>query len=311
MASTEPAARRPRVLCAGIAVLDDIFRVEAFPEPAGKAQASAFVSVGGGCAANAAVTVARLDGQAIYAGPLGGPAGRDPISDRLLAALQDEGIDCSGCVRVAGASSPHSIICVDAKGERTIVTYRDDRIGAAAPHDPQALVAGVDAVHADNRLPNFTLPVCEAARRRGIPVVLDVDKPTTFGDRLLQVASHVVFSAESLCATAGSSDLRSALARLAPMVPSFLAVTDGPRPVLWRDENGAIRELGVFKIEAVDTLAAGDVFHGALALALAENRPIRDALRFAAAAAGLKCTRFGGSTGAPRRAEVEALLAAP
>jgi sulfofructose kinase len=78
--------------------------------------------------------------------------------------------------------------------------------------------------------------------------------------------------------------------------------------VLWR-EGGAIREMPVFPITAVDTLGAGDVFHGAFALALAEGCGIAGSMRFAAASAGLKCTRFGGSTGAPHRSEVEALLA--
>jgi sugar/nucleoside kinase (ribokinase family) len=78
--------------------------------------------------------------------------------------------------------------------------------------------------------------------------------------------------------------------------------------VLWRDDAGAICELPVFAITAVDTLAAGDVFHGAFALALIEGRSTVAALRFAAAAAAVKCTRFGGSAAAPRRAEVDALL---
>ena len=67
--------------------------------------------------------------------------------------------------------------------------------------------------------------------------------------------------------------------------------------------------MSAFPIRPIDTLAAGDVFHGAFALALAEGRAEADALRFAAAAAAIKCTRFGGITGAPGRAEVEAFLA--
>jgi sulfofructose kinase len=67
--------------------------------------------------------------------------------------------------------------------------------------------------------------------------------------------------------------------------------------------------MSAFPIRPIDTLAAGDVFHGAFALALAEGCAEADALRFAAAAAAIKCTRFGGITGAPGRAEVEALLA--
>jgi sulfofructose kinase len=77
---------------------------------------------------------------------------------------------------------------------------------------------------------------------------------------------------------------------------------------LWR-EGEAIRVMPVFEMAAIDTLAAGDVFHGAFTVTLAEGRGIGEAMRFAAAAAGLKCTRFGGATGAPRRDEVEALLA--
>jgi sulfofructose kinase len=78
--------------------------------------------------------------------------------------------------------------------------------------------------------------------------------------------------------------------------------------VLWREAE-AIRVMPVFEVAAIDTLAAGDVFHGAFTLTLAEGSGIAEAMRFAAAAAGLKCTRFGGATGAPRRQEVEALLA--
>ena len=74
--------------------------------------------------------------------------------------------------------------------------------------------------------------------------------------------------------------------------------------------DAAIASLKTTLIESVvDTLAAGDVFHGAFALALLEGRGIEGAARFACAAASLKCTRFGGRLGCPSRAEVDALLA--
>jgi sugar/nucleoside kinase (ribokinase family) len=96
------------------------------------------------------------------------------------------------------------------------------------------------------------------------------------------------------------------------LIDAFLAVTDGSRPVLWCDPSHAtIRETPVFAVKAVDTLGAGDVFHGAFALALVEGRGVEEALRFAAAAAGLKCSRFGGGAVAPGRTEVDALLAQP
>jgi sugar/nucleoside kinase (ribokinase family) len=197
---------------------------------------------------------------------------------------------------------------IDAAGERMIATYRDRKLNAARPPDPDALVRDVALLLADNRLPDFVRPICEAARRRGIPVVLDADRPTTEDDPLFSIATHVVFSSECLRETIGLDDLAAGLLRMAPRTAAFLAVSDGPGPVRYL-AGGAIRTVPVFKVEAVDTLAAGDVFHAGIALALAEGRDEVAAIRFGAAAAGVKCTRFGGSMGAPRRAEVEALLA--
>src|SRR5262249_24992078 len=143
-------AGAPRVLCAGIIVLDEGFRVEEFPRNDGKVEAQEFFGVNGGCAANAAVAVARLGGRAVLAGPLGGPAGIDENGDRVLAALAREAIDTSACQRVDGLATTLSAIFMNERGERTIVTYRDRRIGAVTPRDPEALARSADIVLADN-----------------------------------------------------------------------------------------------------------------------------------------------------------------
>jgi sulfofructose kinase len=306
--SASAGRRAPAILCAGIIVLDEVFQVESFPPPDGKVQASGFFVVNGGCAANAAVAIARLGGRAALAGPLGGPAGKDSNGDRVLAALAREGVDCAGCQRMTGLATALSAIFIDARGDRMIVTYRDDRIATAVPADPKRIVAGADAVLADNRFPDFVRPICAAARERGITVVLDADRPTEMSEDLFRIATHVVFSGECLRATTGVDDLGAALQRVAGTTQAFLAVTNGPGDVLWLDGQ-TLRSSPVFPIKAVDTLAAGDVFHGGFTLALAEGRDVVAAMRFAAAAAGLKCTRLGGSAAAPRRPEVEALLA--
>jgi sulfofructose kinase len=296
------------ILCAGIAVLDEVFRVEAFPAPDTKVEASEFITIGGGCAANAAVAITRLGGRVRFAAPLGGPAGGDAIGDRLLAGLQSEGVDCAGCARVSGARTPVSAIFIDARGDRTIATYRDSRLNAVVPDDPDRLVADMDAVLVDNRFADFVAPICRAGLARRIPVVIDADRATDDGHPLFRTATHVIFSGECLRATARTDDLAAGLAHMGQFTDAFLAVTNGSGPVLWRD-RGTTCEAPVFAIEAVDTLGAGDVFHGAFTLALVEGYAIGQALRFAAAAAALKCSRFGGSTAAPRRAEVDALLA--
>ena len=301
-----PSSSAPAVLCAGIAVQDIVFRVAQFPPPGGKCMTSEFLVISGGCAVNAAIAVARLGGRAHYAGPLGDA--NDSVSNQLMEQMAHEGVGTAGVVRVVGATAPVSGIMIDASGERMIATHRDRSIETARAADPDALVKDVVLLLADNRFPDFVRPICEAARRRGLPVVLDADRPTVEDDPLFAVATHVVFSAECLRATTGLDDLAAGLQRMAPRTGAFLAVSDGAGPVRYR-AAGEIRAMPVFKVEAVDTLAAGDVFHAGIALALAEGRDEIAAMRFGAATAALKCTRFGGSMGAPTRNEVEAFLA--
>jgi sulfofructose kinase len=298
----------PRILCAGIIVLDEVFRVAEFPKADGKVQAEGFFVVSGGCAANAAVAIARLGGRAAFAGPMGGPAGEDDNGDRVLRALKRENVDCSACQRVDGLATALSAIVINALGDRTIVTYRDERIATTAPADPEAVVAAADAVLADNRYPQFVQPICEAARRRGLPVVLDGDRPTFPEDPLFRLATHVIFSSECLRETTGLVDLGDGLRHIARHTGAFLAVSNGPGDIVYL-EGGALRSLPVFAVTAVDTLGAGDAFHGGFVLGLAEGQDEVAAMRFGAAAAGIKCSRIGGSAGCPTRGEVEAFLA--
>ena len=305
--SADPAQGK-LIVCAGMAVIDHVYRLASFPAPGTKNRATGFFSVLGGCAANAAIAIQRLGGRARVVSPLGGSSGRDLTGDNVLAKLQNENIDVAHVVRVDGAVSSRSSIFIDGAGERTIVSYRDPRIEDAQPHDPQGAITGADAILTDNRFPAFVLPIARAAAAAGKIVVLDGDRPTPLTDGLLTSATHIVFSAEGLRATAQSGDLEAALRVVASHTAAFLAVTNGQSDMLWLD-RGAICRMPAFRIDAVDTLAAGDVFHGAFTLGLAEGRDIAAAMRFAAATAAIKCSRLGGGTGAPDRTEVEQFLA--
>ena len=297
----------PAILCAGIAVQDIVFRVEQFPQPGGKCMTNEFIVVSGGCAVNAAIAVARLGGRAHYAGPLGDVS--DNVSNQLMAEMAREGIDTAGVVRVAGATAPVSGIMVDAAGERMIVTHRDKRIETARARRSRSRWSRMfRCCSPTTAFPNW----CgRCARRRGGAASRSCSTPTGRRSRTircLRIPTHVIFSGECLRATTGLDDLSAGLQRMAPRTKAFLAVSDGPGAVRYL-AGGAVRTMPVFKIEAIDTLAAGDVFHAGIALALAEGRDAVAAMRFGAAAAGLKCTRFGGSMGAPKRDEVEAFLA--
>jgi sugar/nucleoside kinase (ribokinase family) len=300
-----PRRKGPAILCAGISVQDIVMRVKAFPAAGTKVSASDFIITGGGCAANAAVTAARLGAQVSFAGPLGDEA--DATSNRIVADLVADGIDCSGATRVAGGTASVSLILLDALGEKTIATRRGSKLNSAVPADAEQLVATVDAVLVDNRFDDYVTPICRAASKRRIPIVIDLDAPTRVKDPLLALGTHVIASTEALRATTRLEDHAAALVMLGKQLAGFVAVTDGPQGVYWL-EDGAMQHMPAFDIDAIDTLGAGDAFHGAFTVALAENRTIPECLRFASATAALKCTRFGGTSGAPKRARVEEFL---
>jgi sulfofructose kinase len=299
--------KAPKILCAGIAVQDIVMRVQNFPTPGKKVSATEFIITGGGCAANAAVAVARLNGRAAFAGPLGGS--NDATSNRILDELAKEGVDCNGVARVDGGTASVSLILLDATGEKTIATRRGVNLGNVLPADAATLVADANAVLVDNRFPEFVTAVCRAAQARKIPIVIDLDLATKPDAALLKLGSHVISSAEALHGTTGLADHGASLRLLARHLPAFLAVTDGPNGVYWLDD-GVLKHVPAFKVEAVDSLGAGDAFHGAFTLALAEGRSLLEAMRFASATAALKCTHFGGAAGAPYRADVAQLLKA-
>jgi len=303
---TERAAST--VLCAGGAVQDFIMQVDAFPEPGAKQPASAFVTTVGGQSGNAALAVARLGGQSRYAGPLGNP--QDGIASWIVASLQGEGVDCGGVVRVPDGVCSAALIMVDASGEKLVSFRRGRGLTGIVPADPAHLVADVDAVLLDNRYPEFNGPIARAAAARGIPRVLDIDLGDPAGDPLLALCSHVIASADALRVMTGEQDPGAGLLALGNGYDGFLAVTNGPEGTFWR-EGDNVRHLPAFPVTAIDTLGAGDIFHAGFALRLAEGGDTVEAMRFGAAAAALKCTRFGGASGTPRRAEVEAFLDGP
>jgi sulfofructose kinase len=300
-------ASAPKILCAGIAVQDIVMRVETFPPPGAKVPASDFIITGGGCAANAALAVARLGGRAAFAGPLGDQD--DAVSERIIRDLCIEGIDCNGVARVDGATASVSLILLDAAGEKTIATRRGKGLGQTLPADAAQLVADADAVLVDNRFPEFVTAVCRAAQARKIPVVIDLDLATKPDDALLKLGTHVIASTEALRATTGLGEPAVGLRRLAEHLTGFLGVTDGANGVYWLDADN-LRHMPAFAVTAIDTLGAGDTFHAAFTLAIAEGRSLNEALRFASAAAALKCTTFGGAAGSPHRADVDDFLAA-
>jgi sugar/nucleoside kinase (ribokinase family) len=297
--------RLPRILCVGMPVRDLTFRVEV-PERGSKNNAAHFDEICGGNALNAAIGIARLGGHAMLTGPMGDR--RETSSKFIFEQLAHEGIETADLVHMQGLVTPISAIMIDPSGERTIVTFRDPQLWKVRLPDTDRLLEDCDAIVTESRCAEFATDLCAEAHRRGIPVVVDVDRPISLHEGFLTASSHLIFSSEALRATAGLSSDGDALKKIAKLTPSFLAATRGPQGTMWLDERQGLRETPAFPVHTVDTLGAGDVFHGAFALAVTEEMDVPSALRFASAAAALKCTRFGGAFACPQRPEVAAFL---
>ncbi|MEM7614016.1 MAG: PfkB family carbohydrate kinase [Pseudomonadota bacterium] len=280
------------VLVCGSAVVDMVFDVEAFPTRPEKYAARGARIVGGGCAGNAAVAIARLGGQA----RLIARCGQDLMGDLTLEGLAQEGVDLTLVQRAEGGQSAYSSILVDPRGERQIMAFR----GAGLDLPPPTDLGQPAAVLADTRWPEAAEVALTFARSRGIPGVLDGEAPVP--QTLVEMATHAVFSAQGLRDFTGIEDLAAALAEVARLT-GWVAVTDGAAGVRSIDRNGLPGHVAAPQIEVKDTLGAGDIWHGAFTLALAEGADETQAQRFAQAAAALKCTRPGGRDGAPLRGE--------
>src|SRR4051794_12873929 len=296
----------PHIVCIGMPVRDLTFRIEELPERGFKVNASHFEEICGGNALNAAIAIARLGGRASICGPMG-DAG-ETSSRYIFDKLAEESIETKHLLHMPGLITPLSGIMIDPSGERTIVTFRDPQLWKVQLPDANTLLADCDAILTESRCAGFCTDLCAEARRRDIPVIVDVDRAMSLREGLLTASSHLVFSSEPLQETAGVADDGEALNKIATLTSSFLAGTRGPLGTIWLDEQQNLQQTPAFPVHTVDTLGAGDVFHGAFALAITEHQDIPTALRFASAAAALKCTRFGGAFAAPNRAEVEELL---
>ncbi|WP_298368071.1 sugar kinase [uncultured Bradyrhizobium sp.] len=295
----------PRILCIGLPVRDLTFRVNV-PARGSKENATHFDEICGGNALNAAIGIVRLGGRASICGPMGDS--QETSSRYIFDKMAQEGIETNHLIHMPDLVTPISAIMIDDTGERTIVTFRDPELWKVKLPPTELLLEDCAAILTESRCAPFCTELCAEAVKRGIPVVVDVDRAMSMREGLLTASSHLVFSSEPLQQTADVTDDGQALQKLAKLTPSFLAGTRGPQGTIWLNEKGGLEETAAFPVHTVDTLGAGDVFHGAFALAITEKQELRQALRFASAAAALKCTRFGGAYAAPQRTEVEAFL---
>lgn len=299
------------VLCVGLAVLDVVHHLAGPPSWGRKERSTGGELVAGGPAANAAVTAARLLGPGVGPARLLTAIGTTPPAGAVHADLAAHGVQVID-LAPAGWAVPVASALVDVRtGQRTVVSPGALGSGGVdgSGYSLAGLLGGVRVVLLDGHHPALAARVAVEATGAGVPVLLDAG---SWKEELVGVLPRVTLAA---C----SADFRPPGGPRAGDDPAGVAtvlhrrgvrtvlVTDGPRPVVWStmdDERGTVP---VPTVRAVDTLGAGDVFHGALAAALAMRYgSVPACAAFAAEVAAARCAHLGSRAwlGSP---EVEVL----
>ena len=262
---------------------------------------------GGGPAVTAIVAAARLGARTVF----GGAVGDDERGARILAGLKEEGVDTRGVKVRPRARSPAGICWIEQKsGWRSIAWTH----GTARPLAPREIDRGTilrsDVLHLDGHQTRAAIAAARIARRHGVAVSLDAGTIVPGIEELLALSDIVIASAEFARRHTGEARPEAAVRKLFSAGRRFSAVTLGPAGALGFDGSLLLR-CPAFEVGVVDTTGAGDVYHGAFAFAFASGKPWPECMRFAAAVAALKCTRFGGRTGIPDFKTTEKFMRKP
>lgn len=286
-----PAPISVDVLCIGHASYDLIFEVPHHPSEDEKIFADSLLACGGGPAANAAVTVARLGYQAAFAGYLGA----DLYGEKHCQELAEEGVDTQLIVRGA-APTPLSTIIVKPDGKRALINYKGDTKALPAEAIDFSLIKP-KVILFDGHEPHISLPLAEQARKQNISTVLDAGSLHDGTRALMAKVDYLVCSEKFARQLAG--DENAALNQMAKIAP-VVVITLGERGLIWQRDNqrGA---MSAYPITAIDTTGAGDAFHGAFAAAVAAELDWLEILSYASAAGAFCCTQIGARLGLPTK----------
>jgi len=316
----------PKIVVVGSANVDMVVKIGRLPRPGETVLGGVFRTAAGGKGANQAVSAARAGGNVAFIARVG----NDSFGTEALTGYVECGIDTEHVRRSLKHPTGVALIVVDEKGENSIAVASGANAELSVADIRRASKtfeeAGMLLLQMESPLETVREAVRQAARI-GVPVILNpapVPAGAVLDDLfpLIDVLTPNVTEAGMLARMTITSrgNLRKAAGILLekmtasnrthlPERPAVL-ITLGPKGVFVA-APGIETTVPGFKVRAVDTTAAGDVFNGALAVALAEGRPMLEAVRFAAAAAAISVTRMGAQPSAPWRAEISRLMNAP
>jgi len=297
------------VLGIGCTAVDYLCLMDTYPVEDEKLEVDLIEMQGGGNVGTALVAVSRLGGTAAYYGVVG----NDENKEKIIEGLKRDGVDTAQ-VTVKDGNNPRALILINrTKSTRTIV-YSKRNVPLFGPGDinresiRSAKVLLVDFFYVES-----SLAASEAAKRYGIPVVVDAERFTTLSSAVMRNATHIIASqgfAREFTGCSEHTDTEEVLKKFSLMTEnSFICITLGKNGSLSLDrESGTIFSQKAYEVNVVDTTGAGDVFHGAFSFFLSRGYTPGQAVRYASACSALKCREVGGRKGIPTMKELMEFL---
>jgi len=305
------SGRRKTIVVLGSSNTDMVVRTPRIPRPGETVLGGEFLMAPGGKGANQAVAAARAGGDVHFIARVGD----DVFGRQSLDGFISAGIHVERIVQDRQAPSGVALIIVGPDGENCIAVASgaNARLSVADVQEAKSVIASADIVLMQLESPLETVQeAMEIAASAGVPVVLNPAPARALSDRILKRVAYLTpneTEAEILTGISliKKSDLAKAADILLAKGTKAVLITLGAKGVYVAAKEK--REVvPAFKVIPVDTTAAGDAFSGALAVALAEGRPLLKAARFANAAAALATTKMGAQPSLAARTDIEKLL---
>lgn len=299
-----PANKPFDVVGMGLNSVDFLTVLPEFPAPNSKMKMLDFSKQGGGQVATALVALSRWGMRTKYIGKVGA----DEWGQYSLQSIREEGVDVSSVTIEPGATNQLATILVDAStGDRTILWNRDGRLMYREGELRKDAVCSGRLLHLDGHDIRAAIRCARWAKEEHIPTVVDLDKVEPLTSELIGEVDFLITSSRFPGLYTGISDQREAFLELRKHVPGFLCATLGPSGAMaW--VGGELLYSEGFNVKALDTTGAGDVFHGGFIYGLLRNWEAERTLKFANAAAALKCLDLGGRRGIPPLEKIQTIM---
>lgn len=296
-----------RIVVIGSTNMDMVVKATHIPVPGETVLGGAFLMNPGGKGANQAVSVARLGGEVTFISKVG----NDVFGKQSTQAFEEEGIDISGVLEDNDAPSGVALITVDESGENSIVVASGANLNLS-PQDVETYLektSDVEIILMQLEIPMDTVKfTARYALAHGIKVILNPAPSNPLVQELFHMIDIITPNsneAEMLTGIAVKDvvSAKAAAEYLYSQGVKNVAITLGAKGAVLLNEQG-FYEIPATKVDAIDTTAAGDVFNGALAVAVAEGKDLLASVRFACQAASITATRMGAQSSIPYRKEL-------